>query len=192
MPDPELSELVSSRICHDLANPIGAVGNGVELLAMTSGSTPEMELIIDALAQTNARMNLFRIAFGAAQNDQMIGAKQAKAIVDALSRGGRHQIAWDLDDQPRPTAKRVFLGLLALESALPFGGDIHISAGPTLTGTGRRVDTPPELWGPVQLGQIPNDLTGAQVHFGMLAQDCASAGITPTLSATETQISLRL
>lgn len=192
MAEPELSELVSSRICHDLANPIGAVGNGVELLAMTSGSTPEMELIIDALAQTNARMNLFRIAFGAARDDQMIGAKQAKDIVAALSNGGRHQIVWDLGDQPRPIAKRIFLGLLTLESALPFGGEIHIGAGPTLTGTGRRVDTPPELWGPLQLGQVPEGLTGAQVHFGMLAQESSSAGITPTLSATETQIELRL
>ena len=34
---PDLTALVSSRICHDLISPIGAIGNGVELLSGPGG-----------------------------------------------------------------------------------------------------------------------------------------------------------
>lgn len=32
--DPDLTALLGSRICHDLISPLGAIGNGVELLSM--------------------------------------------------------------------------------------------------------------------------------------------------------------
>ena len=34
-PSSRLSSLLASRICHDLINPIGAIGNGLELLVMS-------------------------------------------------------------------------------------------------------------------------------------------------------------
>ena len=38
-----LAELIASRLCHDLVNPLGAIGNGVELIEMTgSVHGPEM------------------------------------------------------------------------------------------------------------------------------------------------------
>ncbi|MEO1788181.1 MAG: histidine phosphotransferase, partial [Pseudomonadota bacterium] len=30
----DLSALLGSRICHDLISPLGAIGNGIELLSM--------------------------------------------------------------------------------------------------------------------------------------------------------------
>ncbi|WP_281982155.1 hypothetical protein [Thalassorhabdomicrobium marinisediminis] len=37
-----LHALVGSRICHDLINPLGAIGNGIELLGLTGvGAGPE-------------------------------------------------------------------------------------------------------------------------------------------------------
>jgi hypothetical protein len=35
---PDLAALVGSRICHDLISPIGAIGNGVELLTLAGGA----------------------------------------------------------------------------------------------------------------------------------------------------------
>lgn len=35
----ELASLVAARLCHDLVSPLGAIGNGVELLEM-SGDFP--------------------------------------------------------------------------------------------------------------------------------------------------------
>ena len=44
-----LADLVGSRLCHDLVNPLGAIGNGVELIDMTgSVRGPKMDLIRDA------------------------------------------------------------------------------------------------------------------------------------------------
>jgi hypothetical protein len=34
--DLRVAELLTSRLCHDLVGPIGAVGNGLELLTETS------------------------------------------------------------------------------------------------------------------------------------------------------------
>jgi histidine phosphotransferase ChpT len=37
-----LAALVASRICHDLISPIGAIGNGVELMIMdASGASSQ-------------------------------------------------------------------------------------------------------------------------------------------------------
>ena len=52
--------LVGSRLCHDLISPLGAIGNGVELLQMAGDwpglkESPEMSLIEDALRAARAR-----------------------------------------------------------------------------------------------------------------------------------------
>ena len=70
---PDLAALIASRICHDLISPLGAIGNGVELLAMEPGGTrPEMALISESVANANARIRFFRICFGQASSDQRI------------------------------------------------------------------------------------------------------------------------
>ena len=53
----DLAALVGSRICHDLISPIGAIGNGVELLSLTDGDTgAEMDLINESVQNANARI----------------------------------------------------------------------------------------------------------------------------------------
>ena len=71
-----LAALVGSRICHDLISPIGAINNGLELLGMSGDmSGPELELISDSVANANARIRFFRIAFGAAANSRSAGPR---------------------------------------------------------------------------------------------------------------------
>mgnify|MGYP000296592635 CR=1 FL=1 len=50
MNDTHLNDLIGSRICHDLISPIGAIGNGVELLGLTGPPSPEVRLIADSVA----------------------------------------------------------------------------------------------------------------------------------------------
>ena len=53
--DRVLNDLIGSRICHDLISPLGAIGNGVELLSMTgTGAAPEMALISETLHAASA------------------------------------------------------------------------------------------------------------------------------------------
>ena len=63
----DLGAKVASRICHDLANPLGAIANGLELLLLPGlEPTPEMSLLQDSVASASARIRWFRLAFGPA------------------------------------------------------------------------------------------------------------------------------
>lgn len=62
---PDIAALVSARICHDLISPIGAIGNGVELLMLDkAAASPEMDLISESVTQASARIRFFRLAYG--------------------------------------------------------------------------------------------------------------------------------
>ena len=58
VPEADLASLVAARLCHDLVSPLGAIGNGVELIEMggqpASGKSPEMALISDSVAAARA------------------------------------------------------------------------------------------------------------------------------------------
>jgi len=59
-----LAALIGSRICHDLISPVGAVGNGLELMQMAGGKLlPEMALIEESVEAARLRILFFRIAY---------------------------------------------------------------------------------------------------------------------------------
>lgn len=126
----EISTLVGSRICHDLINPIGAIGNGIELLGMSQPgleNCEEMQLIRQSLANASARIQYYRVAFGAASQEQSVGARDLQRIVTETLSGGR--ISLDLgitEDCARTDAKLALLLILSLETALPRGGTISV------------------------------------------------------------------
>ena len=72
-----LAKLIASRICHDLISPVGAIANGMELVALTGADiTPEFELISDSVAGANARIKFYRIALGMSSADQKLGRSE--------------------------------------------------------------------------------------------------------------------
>src|SRR5438045_9751270 len=65
----DLASLLCSRLCHDLMSPVGALNNGIELLA--DETDPEMrekclELLADSARASANKLKFFRLAFGAA------------------------------------------------------------------------------------------------------------------------------
>ena len=78
---PDLAALIGSRICHDLISPIGAIGNGLELLSMSGAGGPEVALISDSVANANARIRFFRIAFGHASPEQGTSRSEILSIL---------------------------------------------------------------------------------------------------------------
>src|SRR5437762_12694292 len=65
----ELASLLCSRLCHDLMSPVGALNNGIELLA--DETDPDMrekclELLEDSARASANKRKLFRPASGAA------------------------------------------------------------------------------------------------------------------------------
>lgn len=175
----DLVALVGSRLCHDLISPLGAIGNGVELLAMSgAGMSPELQLIADSVAAANARVKFFRVAFGQATRDQRIGRPEVVAMMAEVSQSGRLKITWAVEgDQSRQMVKMCFLALLCLEAALPWGGDVAISetAGSwQIVAAARRTKPDPELW--ARLDGEGARVSPAQVQFALLPRAALDAG----------------
>jgi len=125
-----LSALIASRICHDLISPIGTINNGLELLAMTNGVAggEEISLISTSAASAADSLRFMRIAFGAASETEMIGAREVASITAAHIGTKRLSVAWGADqrDLSRTTAKLILLMALTTASAAPLGGAMTI------------------------------------------------------------------
>ena len=192
---PDLAALIASRICHDLISPIGAIGNGVELLAMEPGGTrPEMALISESVANANARIRFFRICFGQASSDQRIARSEVASILGDLSRGGRVGYAWTSPtDLSRREVRLVFLLLQCLESALAYGGKVSVMRNETgwqVQAEAPRLKVDPALWEVLTEPRAPAEIGAAQVHFALVPDELARQGRRLITEIGETTIRL--
>ncbi|MFC4214267.1 histidine phosphotransferase family protein [Pseudophaeobacter arcticus] len=167
-----LAALIGSRICHDLISPVGAINNGLELLAMSGAMAgPELELISDSVLNANARIRFFRIAFGAA-GDQQMGRAEIVSVLDDISKAGRLKFQWDFTEGcNRSDVRMAFLAALCLESALPYGGMITMTCTDgkwSVSGEGRKINIDAPLWAYLDGSDTSANLTPAQVQFAML------------------------
>lgn len=176
----DIAALIGSRICHDLVNPVGAIGNGVELLGMPGSGPEELALIADSVALAQARIALFRLAFGAATPEARIKGGEVATILAAPETGGKTRIACTLPDElPRPEAKLAALLVMCCQSAMPRGGQIALQAAQgnwqiEATATRLQADTPP--WQALVAGHAMPRLTAAQVHFALVGPLLAETG----------------
>ncbi len=196
MPDtPDLVALLGSRICHDLISPLGAIGNGVELLMM-DGSTigPEIALISESVANANARIRFFRVAFGTSSGDQRIGRPEVLSILADLTRGGRLTVDWrGPADLPRREVKLAFLLIQCLETAMAFGGRITVDLLDgrwTLIGEATKLKLDADLWETLSNPAAKVDVTAARVHFALIPGELRRQNRNLTADIGPTQIKL--
>lgn len=193
-----LADLIGSRLCHDLSNPLGAIGNGVELLDLTgSAKGPEMDLIRDAVADALARVKFFRLAFGYAGPDHITSAREARTTIEALFRGSRITVSWKpQDDLPRRQVKLAYLMMLCAETALPMGGTVTLSMEPggqwALTAKADRIAVEEGLWSVLRFGPgaLGRPLRPAEVQF--LALHDAAEAMARTLNYVHDARNVRL
>jgi histidine phosphotransferase ChpT len=131
----ELASLLCSRLCHDMLSPVGALSNGLELLA--DERDPEMRKrcfeLLDQSARISAdKLKFFRLAFGAAGGfGEMVPVAEARAVIDALvAHNDRVDLRWALgaDALPKPAVKTMLnLALIGIE-ALVRGGTLDVGA----------------------------------------------------------------
>jgi histidine phosphotransferase ChpT len=131
----DLASLLCSRLCHDMLSPVGALSNGLELLA--DEQDPDMRRRCFELLEQSARISadklkFFRLAFGAAGGfGEMVPVAEARSLIDALiGNNGRIEVNWALasDSLPKPAVKTLLnLSLIAIE-ALIRGGTLDIGA----------------------------------------------------------------
>lgn len=194
---PDLSALVSARLCHDLISPMGAIGNGLELLHLSAGpAAAELALVNESLATALAKLRFYRIAFGPADVQARQSFDEATQISDAMFHG-RFTVSWPErgGDLPRTLTRVVYLAILCLEKSLPMGGHVRIElAGEaiTLAVDGRRTAPPAVLWAHVTDGTPVPDLKPDGVQFALLRQALAGIGHGVEASFSETSAAIRL
>jgi histidine phosphotransferase ChpT len=192
-PKADLAALVASRICHDLISPIGAIGNGVELLQMdTAAGNPEMSLISQSVDQANARIRFFRVAFGPATPDQRMARAEVQGILSDLAASTRVKHEWlGPTDLFRRDVRLGLLMILCLESALPYGGTIRFDVlgnKNVLTGKSPKIRIAPDLWGMISDPAATVDVGSTSVHFALAAQALRALGHPVDLHFADDQI----
>lgn len=167
---PDLAALVASRLCHDLVSPLGAIGNGVELLTLMQGDSPETALVQEAIGAAQGRLRLFRLAFGRARDDQVTPRDEVVAALRAISANGRIAATCEVmtPSLHRPRARRLALAALCAETALAWGGTMQASPD-CVTISGKRLLIDPDVWKILEAaGPAFDALTPATVHFALL------------------------
>ena len=189
----DLAQLLGSRLCHDLVSPLGAIGNGVELLEMSPefpgiGASPELMLIAESVAAARARIQLFRVAFGQAQGDQRVSRASLAQLLDGFSGQGRLRVQLEAEgDFARVELRMIMLAMMCLESALPWGGAVtvvHDGGRWRLVGQADRVKQDPALWAWLG-GDDPRTPAPSEVHFALLAQALTGANRQPAWDMDE-------
>jgi histidine phosphotransferase ChpT len=131
----DLASLLCSRLCHDLMSPVGALNNGVELLA--DETDPDMrdkclELLADSARASANKLKFFRLAFGAAGGfGEAIDTHQARAALEGLFGPERRiELGWVVADDKLPKgAVKLLLNLALLAGdALVRGGRLDVGA----------------------------------------------------------------
>lgn len=189
-----LTELMSSRICHDLISPVGAIGNGLELMNELSGPSPELELVGQSAQTAQAKLKFFRVAFGAS-NGAKIGGPEAARTASEMFNSGRLSITFtdSWGDRQRSLTKLFYLLLLCVETSLPRGGQIVCS--PTASGWDITVNNTPvneaiELWNHVRNGQKTNSVTAKTIQFTLARESLVSQSIALSIQFEPNKLSL--
>ena len=131
----DLAALLCSRLCHDMLSPVGALSNGLELLAIESD--PEMrqnciELLEQSATISANKLKYFRLAYGAAGGFvDRVGVEEPKDLIQSLATDkGRIEVNWALSGGTlaKPAVKVLLnFAQIALD-ALVRGGTLDVGA----------------------------------------------------------------
>ena len=130
LPPQNVSELICTRISHDLIGNIGAVANAVELMEEDTDSIGEVKPILEVSSQTlTSRLKFFRLAFGLKNTDikdindiRMIAEKYLNTIG---SRTSPINLLWSVNTPQ--LYKIVLLGIMTMADVFIRGGELQVS-----------------------------------------------------------------
>lgn len=174
----DLAALLCSRLCHDLLSPVGAINNGLELLA--GEDDPQMrarcvELLEQSAKISADKLKFFRLAFGAAGGfGEDVPVEEPREVLAALaSANERVAFEWATAETtlPKPAVKVLLnLGAIGLD-ALVRGGTLAVG---TET-SGENVEIAVRASGP----KIAFDKSVGQALDGTLDADALSGRTAP-------------
>ena len=130
----QLAELLTSRFCHDLIAPIGAINTGLELLQETlpghlTESDEVLNLILHSAETASARISFYRVAFGSGSGK--IPLDNIKELIKKYFLRSKLQINWKESSQKDfslNTWGRILLNaVLWMSECAPRGGILQVS-----------------------------------------------------------------
>ncbi len=184
----DLAALLCSRVCHDLISPVGAIVNGLEVLAEDKDEETRefaLELIRKSANTASAKLQFCRIAFGAAGSaGSQIDTGDAEKISRGFLEDDKTRIAWNIPRvlMGKNRVKLLLNMVLIASQAIPRGGQIAVDPvgegdamgfKVTSTGTNAKVlaAVPPLLAG--EVGPDGVDAHKIQPYYTyLLAQAC--------------------
>lgn len=151
----DLAAMLCSRVCHDLINPVGAIGNGLEVLAdptQADMAAFAKELIENSTKQARAKLEFARLAFGASSTaGTEIDTREAERVSTLLMACEKADLDWKVAPMllPKNKAKLMLNMLLIAAAGVPRGGTVTVevegepgSESITLTATGPKTLIP--------------------------------------------------
>src|SRR3569623_2271571 len=127
----KIASLLCSRLCHDLLSPVGALNNGLELLA--DEHDPEMrqrclDLLNESARAAANKLKFFRLAFGAAGGfGETVDTREARAAIEGLyGENNKVTLGWMVEEGalPKPAIKVLLTLALLAGDALVRGGQL--------------------------------------------------------------------
>ena len=191
----DLAALLCSRVCHDLISPVGAIVNGLEVLAEEkdeASKTMALELITKSAGTASAKLQYCRIAFGAAGSaGAQIDLGDAESITRGFLEDEKTKVAWNLPRAllPKNRVKLLLNLLLIAGQAIPRGGSLTVdpvgsgdTMGFKITAAGTNAKVPPAMPDLLKAnGAEGLDAHKIQPYYaGLLAKDC---GLTAAMTA---------
>jgi histidine phosphotransferase ChpT len=165
--DLRVLELLSSRLCHELISPVGAINNGIELM---DEDDPDFvkeatKLIATSARSAGNRLNFYRFAYGSGR------AGTGREVTMGLLESGKSRCQWsDAAAALSVEWQRVACNMVVLATeALPRGGTIEVEAGAggagvTVKAAGDTVNLMPELRAVITGSVAIADLSARSVH----------------------------
>lgn len=131
----DLASLLCSRLCHDLLSPVGAMNNGLELLADENDPAMRercMDLLAESARSAANKLKFFRLAFGAAGGfGAAVDPAEAKAVIEPLvTSSGKIVLDWAVPPELMPKrAVKILLNLVLLaQDSLVRGGTLFVGS----------------------------------------------------------------
>ena len=124
----DLAAMLCSRVCHDLINPVGAIGNGLEVLADPTQSAMAdgaQELIANSAKHARAKLEFARLAYGASSTAGTdFDTREWERVARILFEIEKADLDWQvpLILLPKHKAKLFMNMLLIAAMAVPRGG----------------------------------------------------------------------
>ncbi len=201
MKDLDLTGLVSARICHDLASPIGALINGADLIGELEPGTAadELALVAQSARRAAAILKFHRLAFGSTGDPEArMSHRELHSRVEQVLTGPRISLEWEPAENGEisvPAARLAALMLLVARAVLGRGGVLSLMSGPErdlpliVRATGQQIRLSDEQRRYLS-GEWDGDLPSHQVELALMVPVARRAGAQVLLEESEETLTL--